>query len=134
MIDRSIGTLLKKNVKNYGMFIALMAVFIFFALATAGTFITPRNLSNLFDQTGYVAVLAIGMTLVLIIRQIDLSVGYACGFIGAIAALLMKNFPGIPVLEKIPANAGTPFSPLLEKISHCSVFKFLTSLKTSAPS
>lgn len=101
MIDRSIGTLLKKNVKNYGMFIALMAVFIFFALATAGTFITPRNLSNLFDQTGYVAVLAIGMTLVLIIRQIDLSVGYACGFIGAIAALLMKNFPGIPVLAVI---------------------------------
>ena len=57
---------------------------------------TARNLSNLFDQTGYVAVLAIGMTLILIIRQIDLSVGYVCGFIGALAALLMKN-TNIPV-------------------------------------
>ena len=30
------------------------------------------------------------------------------------------GFPGIPVLKKIPANAGTPFSPLLEKISHAA--------------
>lgn len=93
--------ILKKNVRNYGMFIALMVVFSFFTIATGGTFMTPRNLSNLFDQTGYVAVLAIGMTLVLIIRQIDLSVGYACGFIGALAALLMRTFPGIPVIVVI---------------------------------
>ncbi|MGP1458301.1 MAG: sugar ABC transporter permease [Treponema sp.] len=95
--------ILKKNVRNYGMFIALMAVFAFFAIATRGNFMTPRNLSNLFDQTGYVAVLAIGMTLVLIIRQIDLSVGFACGFIGALAALLMQKLPGLPVLAVILA-------------------------------
>ena len=95
--------ILKKNVRNYGMFIALMAVFAFFSIATGGNFMTPRNLSNLFDQTGYVAVLAIGMTLVLIIRQIDLSVGFACGFIGALAALLMQTFPGLPVLAVILA-------------------------------
>ncbi|MGP1455828.1 MAG: sugar ABC transporter permease [Treponema sp.] len=90
--------ILKKNVRNYGMFIALMVVFVFFSLATGGSFMTPRNLSNLFDQTGYVAVLAIGMTLVLIIRQIDLSVGFACGFIGALAALMMRQFPNVPVI------------------------------------
>lgn len=95
--------LLKKNVRNYGMFVALMIVFVFFTLATGGTFMTPRNLSNLFDQTGYVAVLAIGMTLVLIIRQIDLSVGFVCGFIGAIAALLMRHLPDIPVITVILA-------------------------------
>lgn len=90
-------TLMKKNIRQYGMFIALLAVMIFFTITTGGTFMTARNLSNLFDQTGYVAVLAIGMTLVLIIRQIDLSVGYVCGFIGALAALLMKN-TNIPVV------------------------------------
>lgn len=89
--------ILKKNMKQYGMFIALLVVMLFFTITTGGTFLTARNLSNLFDQTGYVAVLAIGMTLVLIIRQIDLSVGYVCGFIGALAALLMKN-TGIPVV------------------------------------
>ncbi len=93
--------ILKKNVRNYGMFIALMVVFAFFSIATGGSFMTPRNLSNLFDQTGYVAVLAIGMTLVLIIRQIDLSVGFACGFIGALTALMMRRFPGVPVIAVI---------------------------------
>ncbi len=90
--------ILKQNATQYGMFVALMAVMIFFTVTTGGIFMTPRNLSNLFDQTGYVAVLAIGMTLILIIRQIDLSVGFAAGFIGAIAALVMRNFPGIPVI------------------------------------
>lgn len=88
---------MKKNVKQYGMFIALLIVMFFFTITTGGTFLTSRNLSNLFDQTGYVAVLAIGMTLILIIRQIDLSVGYVCGFIGALAALLMKT-TNVPVI------------------------------------
>ena len=90
--------LLKQNIRQYGMFVALMAVMIFFTIATGGTFMTSRNLSNLFDQTGYVAVLAIGMTLILIDLQIDLSVGYVCGFIGALAAITLKAFPGIPVI------------------------------------
>ena len=68
--------ILKQNITQYGMFVALMAVMLFFTITTGGIFMTPRNLSNLFDQTGYVAVLAIGMTLILIIRQIDLSVGF----------------------------------------------------------
>ena len=51
----------------------------------------PRNLVNLVNQTGYVAVLAIGMTLILIIRHIDLSVGFVAGFTGAVGALLLMN-------------------------------------------
>ena len=46
--------------RSYGMFIALLAVMLFFTLTTDGIFMNARNLSNLFDQTGYVAVLAIG--------------------------------------------------------------------------
>jgi len=93
--------LMKQNIRQYGMFVALMIVMIFFTIATGGTFMTSRNLSNLFDQTGYVAVLAIGMTLILIDLQIDLSVGYVCGFIGALAAITMKAFPGIPLFAVI---------------------------------
>lgn len=90
--------ILKQNITQYAMFVALMAVMLFFTFTTSGIFMTPRNLSNLFDQTGYVAVLAIGMTLIIIIRHIDLSVGFVAGFIGAIAALIMRSFPGIPVI------------------------------------
>lgn len=91
-------TLIKKNLRSSGMFIALLAVMVFFTLATEGIFISERNLSNLFDQTGYVAVLAIGMTLILIDLQIDLSIGYVCGFIGAVVAQIMRVAPGVPVI------------------------------------
>ena len=91
-------TIIKRNMRSYGMFIALLAVMLFFTATTEGLFMTARNLSNLFDQTGYVAVLAIGMTLILIDLQIDLSVGYVCGFIGAIVAQIMRVAPGVPVV------------------------------------
>ncbi|MCQ2982199.1 MAG: sugar ABC transporter permease [Treponemataceae bacterium] len=91
---------IKTNARQYGMFVALMAVMLFFTATTGGIFMTPRNLSNLFDQTGYVAVLAIGMTLVLIILRIDLSVGFVAGFTGAITAIVMKHY----------ADAGSAFA------------------------
>jgi len=91
-------TLIKKNLRSSGMFIALLAVMAFFTITTGGIFINARNLSNLFDQTGYVAILAIGMTLILIDLQIDLSVGYVCGFIGAIVAQIMRVCPNFPVV------------------------------------
>lgn len=81
--------LLKKNIREYGMYIALLVIIVIFAIATKGLFISSRNISNLINQTGYIAVLAVGMTLVIIIRHIDLSVGFLAGFIGAISALMM---------------------------------------------
>ncbi|TFG82952.1 MAG: sugar ABC transporter permease [Erysipelotrichales bacterium] len=93
---------LKENVRLYGMFIALAAIMLIFALLSNGLFVSPRNLSNLLDQTGYIAVLAVGMTLVIVIRHIDLSVGFVAGFIGAVAAILMTQF-NIPPLVAILA-------------------------------
>ena len=68
--------LFRENIRDYGMFIALGVIFLVFAIATDGLFISPRNLVNLVNQTGYIAVLAVGMTLVIVIRHIDLSVGF----------------------------------------------------------
>lgn len=93
-------TLVRKNIRSYAMFIALIGIFIFFGIRTKGLFLSPRNISDLFNQTGYVAVLAIGMTIILIIRHIDLSVGYVAGFLGAVAAILLKD--GWPVYLVIP--------------------------------
>lgn len=83
--------LLRKNIREYGMFIALFIIMITFSILTNGTFMSPRNLSNLINSTGYIAVLTIGMTLILIIRHIDLSVGFVAGFLGAIVAILMTS-------------------------------------------
>lgn len=83
---------LKLNVRDYGMFIALAVIMAVFSYLSGGLFLSPRNISNLFNQTGYIAVLAVGMTLVIIIRHIDLSIGFVAGFIGAVAAILMVQY------------------------------------------
>ena len=95
----------KKNIREYGMYIALVAIFVFFTIATNGIFISSRNISNLLNQTGYIAVLAVGMTLVIVIRHIDLSVGYLAGFLGAIAAIGMVQW-NLPVYIVIPMVLG----------------------------
>jgi putative multiple sugar transport system permease protein len=83
------------------MFIALFIIVVFFTIATDGLFISPRNILNLVNQTGYIAVLAIGMTLVIVIRHIDLSVGFLAGFLGAVAAIAMVSW-NLPVWVVIP--------------------------------
>jgi putative multiple sugar transport system permease protein len=93
--------LLQENIREYGMFIALFVIMGIFAVTTDGLFLSSRNLVNLVNQTGYIAVLAIGMTLVIVIRHIDLSVGFLAGFLGAVAATAMTSW-GLPVYAAIP--------------------------------
>ncbi|SFF36992.1 putative multiple sugar transport system permease protein [Paenibacillus catalpae] len=94
-------SLLKVNIREYGMYIALFVIMLTFSILTDGLFMSSRNISNLLDATGYIAVLAVGMTLVIVIRHIDLSVGFAAGFLGAIAAILLSQ-AGVPVYFTIP--------------------------------
>ena len=83
---------LRQNIREYGMYIALFVIMVIFTITTKGMFISSRNISNLLNQAGYIAVLAVGMTLVIVIRHIDLSVGFLAGFLGAIAAIAMVDW------------------------------------------
>jgi putative multiple sugar transport system permease protein len=87
--------LLRENIRDYGMFIAMFVIMAVFAVTTDGLFISSRNIVNLVNQSGYIAVLAVGMTLVIVIRHIDLSVGFLAGFLGAVAAISMVTW-GLP--------------------------------------
>jgi putative multiple sugar transport system permease protein len=98
---KDLQKVLRQNIREYGMFIALFVIMGIFTATTKGVFISPRNISNLLNQTGYVAVLAVGMTLVIVIRHIDLSVGFLAGFLGAIAAIALA-FWHLPVYIVIP--------------------------------
>ena len=104
MADQLKGVLdiVKMNIGNYFMFIALMVIMIFFTVTTDGVFISSRNISNLINQMGYIAVLAVGMTLIIVIRHIELSVGYLAGFLGAFSAIAL-TFWGWPIYAVIPA-------------------------------
>jgi len=98
---KNIKKILRDNIRDYGMFIALFVIMGVFTITTDGIFISSRNISNLLNQTGYIAVLAVGMTLVIVIRHIDLSVGFLAGFLGAVAAIAMTSW-NLPVLAAIP--------------------------------
>ncbi len=93
------------NIRDYGMYIAFVIIVLFFTIRTHGIFISPRNIGNLVNATSYIAVLAVGMTLVIVIRHIDLSVGYLAGTLGAIAAIALKywHLPVVPTILLVVA-------------------------------
>ncbi|MEU6544012.1 multiple monosaccharide ABC transporter permease [Streptomyces sp. NPDC046859] len=83
---------LRRNMRQYGMLIALGLIVVLFAVWTDGDLLLPRNVSNLVLQNSYILILAIGMMLVIIAGHIDLSVGSLTAFVGSMAAVFMvKN-------------------------------------------
>ncbi|MGW3912368.1 multiple monosaccharide ABC transporter permease [Streptomyces sp. NPDC005070] len=79
---------MRRNMRQYGMLLALGLIVTLFAVWTDGQLLLPRNVSNLILQNSYVLILAIGMMLVIIAGHIDLSVGSLTAFVGAFAAVL----------------------------------------------
>jgi D-xylose transport system permease protein len=75
------------NWRAWTMAGALLAIWIVFSIVTDGTFLLPRNLSLLARQMSVTSILAVGMVLVIVAGQIDLSVGALAGLCGALAAL-----------------------------------------------
>lgn len=80
---------LQSHLRDYGMLLSLLAIVAFFQVLTDGTLLQPLNLTNLLLQNSYIVIMALGMLLVIVAGHIDLSVGSVCGFIGALAAVLM---------------------------------------------
>ncbi len=74
-----------------GMVGALLAIWIAFHLLSGGLFLTPRNLWNLSVQAAPVAIMATGMALVIIARNIDLSIGSMLGFLGMIMGVIQAD-------------------------------------------
>lgn len=73
--------------RAYTMVFALIAIWIYFHYSTNQIFLEPRNFSNLMRQTAVTGVLAVGMLMVIITGQIDLSVGSVVGLAGGVAAI-----------------------------------------------
>ena len=75
-----------------GIFLALIAVIVFFQVLTNGILLRPQNISNLIVQNGYILILAIGMVMVIVAGHIDLSVGSVAAFIGAVSGVLPSSW------------------------------------------
>ncbi len=79
-----------KFLKDNGTLVALVVLVIIFSFWDE-SFFTPRNLTNLARQTTIVGIIAVGMTLVIIINGIDLSVGSIVGLAAIVVTLLMQS-------------------------------------------
>ena len=93
---KRIKSLLRGNIRQYAMIIALVVVVVIFEFLTKGILLKPLNISNLIQQNAYILILAIGMLLcILTIGNIDLSVGSVVGLVGALSAIfvLKLNMP-----------------------------------------
>ncbi|MDR6181172.1 multiple monosaccharide ABC transporter permease [Asaia bogorensis] len=90
--NSAMGRFIRNNLREYGMFISLVAIGLFFEIVTNGTLLRPLNLTNLVLQNSYIVIMALGMLLVIISGHIDLSVGSVAGFTGAVAAVLMVQW------------------------------------------
>jgi len=89
---KTLTTLFKNNIREYGMLIALIAIMVFFQIRTEGILMKPVNITNLVLQNSYIIIMALGMLLVIVAGWIDLSVGSIAAFVGAIAGvLIVKN-------------------------------------------
>ncbi|KTR37829.1 MULTISPECIES: multiple monosaccharide ABC transporter permease [Curtobacterium] len=83
------------QLRQIGLFIALIVIVIFFQVATNGITLAPINVSNLIVQNSYILILAIGMVMVIIAGHIDLSVGSVVAFSGAMAGVMITQW-GLP--------------------------------------
>ena len=91
---KGLGEMLKGNMRQSGIFIAFFLIVVLFAVLNS-SFLSPGNLTNIVLQYSYILVLAIGMLFVIVLAQIDLSVGSVVAVTGALSAVLViKN--GMP--------------------------------------
>ncbi|HTC86309.1 MAG TPA: hypothetical protein VK656_06370, partial [Candidatus Acidoferrum sp.] len=84
-----------------GMIGALAIIWLGFNWMSGGLFLTPRNLWNLSVQSSAIAILATGMVLIIVSRNIDLSLGSLLGFLGYVMAMVQAIW--------IPQSLGLGF-------------------------
>ena len=90
----------KSNLRDYGLLGSLLVIIALFEYLTGGVLLAPANITNLILQNSYIVIMALGMLLIIVGGNIDLSVGSIVGFIGAIAATMMVDYkiPWVPVV------------------------------------
>ncbi len=101
--NKSLGDYFRHHMREYGLLIALIAIMVFFQVVTDGTLLKPVNITNLFLQNSYIIIMALGMLVVIVSGNIDLSVGSVMGFVGAFAAVMIVEWQ-VPVSVTILAS------------------------------
>jgi D-xylose transport system permease protein len=97
---------LEIDVRMLGMIGALIVIWVSFNIVSGGNFLTARNLWNLSVQSASIAIMATGMVLIIVSRNIDLSVGSMLGFLGYTMAMLQA----IWIPQSLGLGFGQPYT------------------------
>ena len=120
------------GLKQYGMMIMLIVVYLLFAIITKGKNLTPMNINNLIMQNGYVVILAVGMLLCVLTGNVDLGVGSVVATCGAVAGTLIVDFGVSTPLAMLAALAvGAAFGVFVGFfVSELEIPPFIVTLAT----
>ncbi len=98
---------LAKNFNLLGLIIALIVLYTYFTVKLHGTFLTFPNIETIARQTAFVAIAALGVTLIIICGGIDLSIGSGVALITVVIALAIQNHnPVFALLLALVVGAG----------------------------
>lgn len=91
MATEQVFAVIKKVFQKYSMYFFLVLIMVAFQLLSNGVLLRPLNITNIILQNSYILILAIGMVLLIILGDIDLSVGSVVAFTGALSAIFTIN-------------------------------------------
>ncbi len=120
------------DMKQYGMVLALIVVFLLFAAMTGGKNMSPANINNLIMQNGYVVILAVGMLLCILTGNVDLGVGSVVAVCGAVVGIIMVDLK-MSMWVAIPASlcVGALFGMFVGLfVSKLAIPPFIVTLAT----
>jgi len=112
------------SIRDFSMVIALLLIWTYFGFASPA-FLSPRNLSNLAVELSITAILSLGMLLIIVCGQIDLSIGSGAGLFGGVAAVLVFQ-------HNWPAGAAMGASLVLAVIVWLAMGKLIVSQRIPA--
>ena len=128
------------DTRMLGLVGALLLIWIAFHVLSGGLFLTPRNLWNLSVQSSSVAIMATGMVLVIVTRNIDLSIGSMLGFIGMVMGVVqtvscpqLLGFDHPAIMGAGACGRASPSAPCLARfqgfvIAYLGIPAFIVTL------
>ena len=102
----NLASLFRQNIQTYAIILALAFIWVFFAFLTDGRYLSAQNFSNLFRQMTVTAFMGIGMVLVIVTGNIDLSVGKLAGFVSVVVAYFQAEI-WTDIIPNMPIVAAT---------------------------
>jgi D-xylose transport system permease protein len=91
MPRRTIGQLLRGELGFVPVLLTLLVIVVYFQIVTNGIFLKPENISNLVGQVAYVGILGLGVIMVLLLGEIDLSLASVAVLCSVIMAVLSER-------------------------------------------